>query len=75
MYRARTCPTFSQTRSSLDKRTMDNGLILFLVVAIVALGLLVAGVFVLAGLGWALVAAGAGCLAAAGFIRKGLTGE
>ncbi|WP_099167761.1 hypothetical protein [Pseudomonas sp. ICMP 8385] len=54
---------------------MDNGLILFLVVAIVALGLLVAGVFVLAGLGWALVAAGAGCLAAAGFIRKGLTGE
>lgn len=54
---------------------MDNGLILFIVVALAALCSLVGGVFLLAGLGWALIAAGVSFLAAAGFIRKGLTSE
>jgi len=54
---------------------MDNGLILFVVVALAALCLLVAGVFVLAGTGWSLVAGGIACLAVAGFVRKGLTSE
>ncbi|TDV44407.1 hypothetical protein EC919_11479 [Pseudomonas graminis] len=51
---------------------MDKGLTLFIVVAVAALCLLVAGVFLLAGLGWSLIAGGAACLVAAGFIRKGL---
>jgi hypothetical protein len=54
---------------------MDTGLILFIAVASAALCLFVAGVFVLAGLGWSLIAGGASFLAAAGFIRKGLTSE
>lgn len=54
---------------------MNTGLLVFLLAAMAGLCLLVGGVFVLAGLGWALVASGAACLAAAGFIRKGLTSE
>lgn len=54
---------------------MDTGLILFIAAALAALCLFVAGVFLLAGLGWAFIAAAAAFLAAAGFIRKGLTGE
>jgi hypothetical protein len=54
---------------------MDIGLTLFIASSVVAVCLFVAGVFVLAGLGWSLIAGGAGFLAAAGFIRKGLTGD
>lgn len=54
---------------------MDTGLILFIVVALAALCLFVSGVFVLAGLGWSLIAGAVSLLAAAGFIRKGLTGD
>ena len=53
---------------------METGLILFIAVAVVAFCLIAAGVFVLAGLGWALVVGGVSFLIAAGFIRKGLTG-
>ena len=54
---------------------MDTGLILFIAAAVAALCLLVAGVFVLAGTGWSLIAGGASFLGVAGFIRKGLTGD
>lgn len=54
---------------------MDTGLILFIVTAAAALCLFVAGIFVLAGLGWSLIAAAASLLGVAGFIRKGLTGD
>jgi len=54
---------------------MDTGLILFIVAAAAALCLFVAGVFVLAGVGWSLIAGACSFLAAAGFIRKGLTSE
>lgn len=52
---------------------MNYGLITFLAASAAGLGLSCAGVYVLAGLGWALVAGGASCFAVAGFIRKGLT--
>jgi hypothetical protein len=54
---------------------MNTGLLVFLLAAMAGLCLLVGGVFVLSGLGWALVAGGAAFLVAAGFVRKGLTGE
>ncbi|WP_446430890.1 hypothetical protein [Pseudomonas sp. 1121_17] len=53
---------------------MKTGLIIFLVLAAGGLLLGVAGVYVLAGLGYSLLAAASACLAAAGFLRKGLTG-
>lgn len=52
---------------------MKTGLIIFLVLAAGGLLLGVAGVYVLAGLGYSLLAAACACLASAGFIRKGLT--
>ena len=54
---------------------MDTGLILFYVAAVAALCLFAAGVFILAGLGWSLIAGAVSFLAAAGFVRKGLTSE
>lgn len=53
-------------------RPMKTGLIIFLALAAGGLLLGVAGVFVLAGLGYSLLAASGALLAAAGFIRKGL---
>ncbi len=52
---------------------MDSGLLLFLLTAAAGMAAAVAGVFVLAGLGWSLLAGGGALLLAAGFIRKGLT--
>lgn len=52
---------------------MNYGLIIFLVASGAGLAMCCAGVFVLAGLGWALVAGGVSCFAVAGFIRKGLS--
>ncbi|WP_170929685.1 hypothetical protein [Pseudomonas sp. B26(2017)] len=54
---------------------MNIGLMVFLALAAGGLLLGVAGIYVLTGLGYALLAAGVACLFAAGFIRKGLTGE
>lgn len=54
---------------------MNHGLIIFLITAATGLALGVAGVFVLAGLGWSLLAGACALLLAAGFIRKGLIGE
>ncbi|PMW10187.1 MULTISPECIES: hypothetical protein, partial [unclassified Pseudomonas] len=67
--------TSFRNQSLLDNSPMDTGLILFIVAAAAALCLFVAGVFVLAGVGWSLIAGACSFLATAGFIRKGLTSE
>lgn len=54
---------------------MHKGLLLFLLAAAVGLCLIVCGVYVLVGTGYALLAGGAALLMVAGFIRKGLIGE
>lgn len=54
---------------------MNQGLIVFLLISLAGLVLCCAGVYVLLGNGWALVAGGVSCFAISGFIRKGLTGE
>jgi uncharacterized membrane protein YqiK len=54
---------------------MDTGLIVFILTAVVGLCLLVGGVFILAGAGWACISAAGALLVVAGFIRKGLTSE
>nr|WP_314586587.1 hypothetical protein [uncultured Pseudomonas sp.] len=54
---------------------MHKGLLIFLLAAAVGLCLIVAGVYVLVGTGWALLAGGVALLMVAGFIRKGLIGE
>lgn len=46
--------------------------VLILVCAALAAGLIVGGVFLLAGTGWAMIAAGAGFLALAAILRMGL---
>lgn len=52
-----------------------NPLYLFILVALCGFGSAVAGVYLLQGAGWALVACGASLLLIAGFIRKGLIGD
>lgn len=51
---------------------MNSGLIIFLVVAIAGFGLFTAGIYMLAGSGWSLIAGAASMFAVAGFLRKGL---
>lgn len=51
---------------------MNHGLLLFLAIALLGLGCMVAGVYILLGLGYSLLSAGAALLLAAGFVRKGL---
>lgn len=51
---------------------MNAGLVIFLIAAAAGLCLFVAGIFVLYGLGWSLLAGAVSMLAVAGFIRKGL---
>ena len=54
---------------------MNNGLLIFLLVSLAGLASCCAGVYLLAGLGWSLMASGVSCFAVAGFIRKGLISE
>jgi hypothetical protein len=49
-----------------------RAILAMLAIAVFGLALIVAGVWVLAGLGWALVASGSGLLAFAGVIRRGV---
>lgn len=49
-----------------------TALIAFLLISLAGLGLLCAGVFVLAGPGWALIAGAASLLCVAAFIRRGM---
>lgn len=51
---------------------MKTALTLFVLAVLCGLGLAVAGVYLLAGLGWSLIAGSVGMLAIAGFIRQGL---
>ena len=52
-----------------------NPLYFFIFCALCGFVLAVAGVYVLLGLGWALLAGGGALLFIAGFVRKGLTGD
>jgi len=52
-----------------------NPLLIFILTALAGLALATAGVHVLFGLGWALLAGAASLLLIAGFLRKGLTGD
>lgn len=54
---------------------MHKGLLIFLLAAAAGLCLIVGGVYVLTGMGYALLAGGVALLLVAGFIRKGLIGE
>lgn len=51
-----------------------TALIVFLLLSTAALVLFVVGVFLISGLPYALLAASAACLLAAGFVRKGIQG-
>lgn len=50
---------------------MDTALFIF-ALAVIGSGLIVAGVYVLAGVGWCLIAGGVMAICAAAFIRRGL---
>lgn len=50
-----------------------TALIAFLASGLAALGLICAGVFVLAGTGWALIASGVSMMCVAVFLRQGLS--
>lgn len=52
-----------------------NPLLIFTITALAGFVLAVAGVYVLLGLGWALLAGACSLLLIAGFLRKGLTGD
>lgn len=52
---------------------MNIATILYLVTAAIGFSLAVAGVYILLGLGWALLAGAISCFVSAAFIRRGLT--
>jgi hypothetical protein len=52
-----------------------NPLIIFVLLAVCGFASAVAGVYVLKGPGWALIAGGAALLLMAGFMRKGLISD
>jgi hypothetical protein len=52
-----------------------NPMLIFIFASLTGFGLAVAGVYVLLGLGWALLAAAASLLFISGFLRKGLTSD
>lgn len=52
-----------------------NPVLIYMLLAASGLGSAVAGVYLLTGGGWALVAGGAALLLMAGFVRKGLTSD
>lgn len=54
---------------------MDQTTIVFLALSVLGIGLFIAGVAVLLGLGWALLAGAGSCGLAAGFVRKGVKHE
>jgi len=51
---------------------MKTAIITMIITGLSGLGLLVAGVYILAGLGWALLAGGVSMLVCAAFIRAGI---
>lgn len=52
---------------------MDQTTIVFLLLSVLAIGLFIAGVAVLAGLGWALLAGAVSSAMSAAFLRKGMS--
>lgn len=53
---------------------MNTGLIIYLLTALAGFVLLCAGTYVLAGLGWALIAGAVSMFSIAAFVQKGLRG-
>ncbi len=53
---------------------MNAATILYLITALLGFALMVAGVFILAGTGWALITAASSLFCIAAFIRRGLVG-
>ncbi len=53
---------------------MNAATIFYLVTALLGFGLMVAGVFILAGTGWALITAAVSLFCIAAFVRRGLVG-
>ncbi|MBF8781000.1 hypothetical protein IV505_14885 [Pseudomonas fulva] len=53
---------------------MNAATIFYLVTALLGFGLMVAGVFILAGTGWALITAAISLFCIAAFVRRGLVG-
>ena len=51
-----------------------DALVWFLLLMTAGAAMLVAGTYVLVGVGWALIVSGVLCICAASFIRKGMTG-
>ena len=49
-----------------------NEILAMLLIALIGAGLILAGIFMLVGLAWTLIAAGMTCLAFAGIIRRGV---
>lgn len=64
--------TPSETQLLFRETKLKAALYLFVTAALAGLCLISAGVYVLAGLGWALVAGGACLLVCAAFLRAGL---
>lgn len=58
---------------ALAVRLAVSAVVWLLIFGVLGLALLVSGVGVLYGAGWALIAGGVACLAAAAFIKQGLT--
>ena len=54
---------------------MKSGLLIFVIAAMLGLCLFIAGIYVLAGFGWCLLASSGAFMAIAGFVRKGLVSE
>jgi hypothetical protein len=52
---------------------MNTASIIYLLIAVLGFACAVAGVYILLGVGWALLAAASSCFVAAAFIRRGLT--
>lgn len=67
-----TKPKLSRAQVFVRIIAANSATVTLLVLLILAAGLVVTGVFILAGTGWALIAGSAACLLAASFLRIGM---
>lgn len=54
---------------------MNLPVLIYILLGLAGFGLLVAGVFLMQGLAWALIAGSAACFCLAGFLKKGMSSE
>lgn len=59
----------------LNGKKMDKALVSYCVLTVLALGLSIAGVYVLAGKGWAMIGAGVGLALLSEVLRRGMASE